>query len=301
MSPAVTDMLGYTIEEALALDYMECMHPDDRVRSRRGRGRADRRAASASTNFESRFRHKDGSYRVLSWRSKPRGDLMYATARDVTDAAAAARALREAKEQLEVRVERAHARAGAGQRIAAQERAPLPRAHRARLRQHRADRRRQPDPLPEPRGDQRRGLPARGVVRPPRHRAHASRRPAGARRSGREAAGESRQADPGDLAPPPQGRPLDLARRRRHQPARRSVRGRHRHQLPRHHRAAASTKRGSASSCSASRCCRASRAPSASARTCAASSRWWCAASKRSCRSISAASACTTWARTGSP
>ena len=35
--------------------------------------------------------------------------------------------------------------------------------------------------------------------------------------------------------------------------------------------------RGSASSCSASRCCRASRARSASARTCAASSRWWCA------------------------
>src|SRR6185436_3169940 len=40
-----------------------------------------------------------------SWRSKPQGGLLYATARDVTDAAAAREALREAKEQLEVRVE----------------------------------------------------------------------------------------------------------------------------------------------------------------------------------------------------
>ncbi len=52
-----------------------------------------------------RFRHKDGSYRMLSWRSMPRGDLMYATARDVTDEARAAEELREAKEQLEQRVE----------------------------------------------------------------------------------------------------------------------------------------------------------------------------------------------------
>jgi PAS domain S-box-containing protein len=55
-------------------------------------------------NFESRFRHKDGTYRMLSWRSKPQDGLLYATARDVTDAAAAREALRETKEQLEVRV-----------------------------------------------------------------------------------------------------------------------------------------------------------------------------------------------------
>ena len=75
------------------------------------------------------------------------------------------------------------------QRIAEQERAPLSRAHRTRLRQHRDDRHEQPDHLPEPRGHQCRGLPARGVVRPasaPTH-THPDDLPVVAR-SGREAA-----------------------------------------------------------------------------------------------------------------
>jgi len=104
MSPAVTDMLGYTIEEALTLDYMEMQHPDDRARTVEVVDAQINRGERVE-NFESRFRHKDGSYRVLSWRSKPAGGLMYATARDITDEAAAAMALREAKDQLEVRVE----------------------------------------------------------------------------------------------------------------------------------------------------------------------------------------------------
>ncbi len=104
MSRAVTDMLGYTVEEALALDYMEMQHPDDLAKTYEVVDRQVNRGERVE-NFVSRFRHKDGSYRMLSWRSKPLDGLMYATARDVTDDAAAADALREAKEQLEVRVE----------------------------------------------------------------------------------------------------------------------------------------------------------------------------------------------------
>ena len=104
MSPAVKDMLGYTVEEALELDYREMQHPDDLQRTYEV---VDRQVIHGERveNFESRFRHKDGTYRMLSWRSKPQGGLLYATARDVTDAAAAREALREAKEQLELRVE----------------------------------------------------------------------------------------------------------------------------------------------------------------------------------------------------
>jgi PAS domain S-box-containing protein len=104
MSPAVTDVLGYTVDEALALDYLEMQHPEDRVRTVEVVDAQVNRGERVD-NFESRFRHKNGTYRVLSWRSKPAGGLMYATARDVTDDHAAAMALREAKEQLEVRVE----------------------------------------------------------------------------------------------------------------------------------------------------------------------------------------------------
>jgi len=103
MSPAVTDILGYTVEEALALDYLQMQHPDDLARTHEVVERQVTLGEKVE-HFESRFRHKDGSYRMLSWRSQPHGGLFYATARDVTEATAAADALREAKEQLEARV-----------------------------------------------------------------------------------------------------------------------------------------------------------------------------------------------------
>ena len=61
-------------------------------------------AVNAWNSSSNRYRHKDGSWRTFSWRSVPRGKLMYASARDVTDAVRAELELREAKEQLEVRV-----------------------------------------------------------------------------------------------------------------------------------------------------------------------------------------------------
>jgi PAS domain S-box-containing protein len=103
VSPAITDMLGYSPEEALRIGYMDMMHPDDRARALLEVER-QMKFGERVENFEARFRHQDGSYRVLSWRSVPQGDLMYATARDVTDAAAAAQDVRAAKEQLEARV-----------------------------------------------------------------------------------------------------------------------------------------------------------------------------------------------------
>ena len=122
VTPAITDMLGYTLDEALAISYMDMMHPDDRERATKERNR-QMQLGERVDDFEARFRHKDGSYRVLSWRSTPQGDLMYATARDVTDAAAAAEALREAKDLLEARVEqRTHELAQANETLRRSER-----------------------------------------------------------------------------------------------------------------------------------------------------------------------------------
>jgi PAS domain S-box-containing protein len=84
-SPGITEILGWSVEEFLAQPYLEQVHPDDREATRR---EVERQLASGEKvfNFENRYRHKDGSWRTLSWRSTPYGDLMYATARDVTEA-----------------------------------------------------------------------------------------------------------------------------------------------------------------------------------------------------------------------
>jgi PAS domain S-box-containing protein len=84
VSPAVEEMLGWTMEEFLARPYIELVHPDDRDRTLR---EVERQISSGEKvlQFENRYLHKDGTWRTLSWRSVPQGQQMYATARDVTD------------------------------------------------------------------------------------------------------------------------------------------------------------------------------------------------------------------------
>ena len=103
VSHSITDVLGYGIEEILKIPYMELIHPDDH---RAAHAAIEKQLVRGERveQFVNRLRHKDGSWRTLSWRSIPRGDLMFASARDVTDAARAERELRDAKEELEVRV-----------------------------------------------------------------------------------------------------------------------------------------------------------------------------------------------------
>jgi PAS domain S-box-containing protein len=103
VSPAVTDILGWTPEEFTSTPYLDFVHPDDLPKTIREVER-QMKSSERVLHFENRYKHKNGSWRMLSWRSVPQGDLMYATARDVTDAAAAANALREARDLLEIRV-----------------------------------------------------------------------------------------------------------------------------------------------------------------------------------------------------
>ena len=50
--------------------------------------------------FQNRYRHKDGSYRWLSWSSTAEDGFIYALGRDVTAEREAAEALRRTEEQL---------------------------------------------------------------------------------------------------------------------------------------------------------------------------------------------------------
>jgi len=105
VSPAVTDILGWSTAEFLRAPYLEFVHPEDLAATTREVGR-QAFAGRKVMHFENRYRHKDGSWRVLSWCSMPQPDgEMYATARDVTELKQAEQKLLETNERLEQRVQ----------------------------------------------------------------------------------------------------------------------------------------------------------------------------------------------------
>ena len=105
VSPAVTDILGWSVAEFLAQPYLELVHPDDHAATLR---EVERQVVAGEKvmRFDNRYRHKDGTWRILSWRSTPQpGGLMYATARDVTELRRMEVSLRETNDELERRVQ----------------------------------------------------------------------------------------------------------------------------------------------------------------------------------------------------
>lgn len=83
LNQAFTEVLGYTEAELLAKPCTYFIHPEDVAASekRLATPQEDRRIRK----FENRYRTKSGEYRWLSWKSYPDGDLIYGTARDITD------------------------------------------------------------------------------------------------------------------------------------------------------------------------------------------------------------------------
>jgi PAS domain S-box-containing protein len=104
VSPAVTDILGWSVAEFLGKPFMQFVHPDDQLATEAA-VRKQVELGEPVLHFENRYRHKDNTWRTLAWRSMPQPDgRMYASARDVTDLRRAERALIDMNEQLETRV-----------------------------------------------------------------------------------------------------------------------------------------------------------------------------------------------------
>jgi PAS domain S-box-containing protein len=98
VNPAWTRTLGWSEAELLSRTSQWLEHPDDG-------GVTRTQVKKLSTNnttvrFESRFRHKDGSYRWLSWTGVSDEDRIYAVARDVTTEKAATDRLKATEEAL---------------------------------------------------------------------------------------------------------------------------------------------------------------------------------------------------------
>jgi PAS domain S-box-containing protein len=98
VNPAWTRTLGWSEAELLNRTSQWLEHPDDG-----GVTRAHVKKLTANTTtvrFESRFRHRDGSYRWLSWTGVSDEDRIYAVARDVTAEKAATDRLKATEEAL---------------------------------------------------------------------------------------------------------------------------------------------------------------------------------------------------------
>jgi PAS domain S-box-containing protein len=100
VSPAFTHTLGWSVKELLARPFLDFVHPDDRAATLR---EVEKQVVAGEMvlQFENRYQHKDGSWRMLSWKSMPQpGGMMYATARDVTERHRFERALQEKNIEL---------------------------------------------------------------------------------------------------------------------------------------------------------------------------------------------------------
>src|ERR1700756_1056668 len=98
INPAWTRTLGWSEAELLNRTSQWLEHPDDGGITR---AHVEKLGAGDTTvRFESRFRHKDGSYRWLSWTGVSDRDRIYAVARDVTADKAAAERLKATEEAL---------------------------------------------------------------------------------------------------------------------------------------------------------------------------------------------------------
>ncbi len=86
-------VLGYSRQELLNRQFITFVHPDDVEPTLETLSQL--RDQKEVLNFVNRYRHKDGSYRWIEWRSVPVGNLIYAAARDITDRIATELALKE--------------------------------------------------------------------------------------------------------------------------------------------------------------------------------------------------------------
>ncbi|WP_280526053.1 PAS domain-containing protein [Methylobacterium soli] len=97
LSLAATRILGWQPDEMIGRTVFEFIHPDDVALTVAALNEA---IGAELARVENRYRHRDGSYRWLSWTAAPEGDLIYATGRNVTAEKEQAEALLRAEEQL---------------------------------------------------------------------------------------------------------------------------------------------------------------------------------------------------------
>ncbi len=97
---AWSNILGYSTDELHKRKFLDFVHPDDlgaTLGAMANLGKGD-----DVLNFTNRYRCSDGSYRFIEWRSHPKGNLIYAAARDVTRRVVAEKQILSDKLQIDM-------------------------------------------------------------------------------------------------------------------------------------------------------------------------------------------------------
>lgn len=98
VNPAWTEVLGWSENDLLGASIFDFVHPDDLKRT--AEGASDLSEGRSHERFDNRYRHRDGSYRWISWATRSSGGVITATGRDVTREIEQAEALSKAESQL---------------------------------------------------------------------------------------------------------------------------------------------------------------------------------------------------------
>ncbi|HSI17365.1 MAG TPA: PAS domain-containing protein [Sphingomonas sp.] len=97
VNPAWTRILGWAPEEVVGRHHIGFSHPDDQLTSGQAHAHA---LGEPLLQYENRVRHRDGSYRWISWVATSEGGRVYASGRHITAEREARQALENAQDQL---------------------------------------------------------------------------------------------------------------------------------------------------------------------------------------------------------
>jgi len=100
INPAFETLLGYSRDELVSRPFFDFMVPEDREPAMAELVKLT--GGSSTIRFENRVACKDGSVKCLSWSATPATPegLIYAAARDITEAKAAEEALRRSEQLM---------------------------------------------------------------------------------------------------------------------------------------------------------------------------------------------------------
>lgn len=83
VSKAWEDVLGYSSDFLENISYLDFIHPDDITKTQEATQQVV--TSGRLVNFENRYRHYQGYYLYLQWNAYYENNLIYATARDITE------------------------------------------------------------------------------------------------------------------------------------------------------------------------------------------------------------------------